>query len=373
MSHKSYNPIKINEYKDDWVIFPVNGYGNPDIVRQILDFDDIDAVWAMTDPRFYGWLFNMMDEIHDRGIPTFYYHVWDCDPIPKYNKPAYDSCSFIGCISKLTHKIVTELCGPKNCQYIPHGLDLDIFKPISNEERIKAKHEIFKGNLDNKFVLFYNSRNARRKMTSTCVEAFGEFAKIVGRDKVFFLMHSDPKDQEGADLYKVCERLEIANEQIAFSIKKISPEDVARLYNVVDATINVSNNEGFGLSCLESLACGRPVIVNKTGGLQDQVVDDKGNELGVCLEPLTRTLTGSQDIPYIYDDRNSVEQIVEGLLKLYNMSQEEKDKVGQQARKWVEKKFDKEPMIEAWDKAIMKYVKAFKEDGNPNRIKFGRV
>lgn len=36
------------------------------------------------------------------------------------------------------------------------------------------------------------------------------------------------------------------------------------MYNMSDVTVNISDAEGFGLSCLESLACEVPVIVNMT-------------------------------------------------------------------------------------------------------------
>jgi len=343
------------------------------MVREIIDFHKIDAIWFMTDPRFYGWFFNIMDEIQDRGIPILYYHVWDCQPTPKYNKSSYDCCSFIGCISKITYNFVKELCGTKNCAYIPHGLDVDLYKPYDKKEIKELKNNTFVDERKDKFILFYNSRNARRKMTSMIVEAYAKFAEKVGKDKVFFLMHTDPHDPEGANLFSVCEMLGLKPEQIAFSKEKVPPEQMAVFYNIADVTINVSNNEGFGLSCLESLACGTPVIVNKTGGLQDQVFDDENNELGICLKPLTRTLSGSQEIPYIYDDRNSVEQVVEGLLKLYNMSEEEREEIGKKARNWVLKNFTKEKMVDLWEMYISKYIENFKKNGNPNRIKFGRV
>ena len=42
------------------------------------------------------------------------------------------------------------------------------------------------------------------------------------------------------------------------------------LYNMADVTINIASNEGFGLGTAESLMAGVPIIVNVTGGLQDQ-------------------------------------------------------------------------------------------------------
>ena len=42
------------------------------------------------------------------------------------------------------------------------------------------------------------------------------------------------------------------------------------LYNIADVQINLASNEGFGLGSCESLHAGTPIVVNVTGGLQDQ-------------------------------------------------------------------------------------------------------
>jgi predicted secreted protein len=53
-------------------------------------------------------------------------------------------------------------------------------------------------------------------MTSDVVRFFKETLDIVGKDKAFMLMKTNPKDQEGADLIEVCKMLGLNPEQIAF-------------------------------------------------------------------------------------------------------------------------------------------------------------
>ena len=84
IKHADYKPIKVDGYGDDWVIFPVDGYGNPDIIRTFLYNHKPDIVWFMTDPRFWIWLWEMENEIR-ANVPMVYYHVWDNYPYPKYN------------------------------------------------------------------------------------------------------------------------------------------------------------------------------------------------------------------------------------------------------------------------------------------------
>ena len=56
IKHEDYKPLKTEEWQDDWIIFPVDGYGGPDAVRSMLRSTKPDILWFMTDPRFYGWL-----------------------------------------------------------------------------------------------------------------------------------------------------------------------------------------------------------------------------------------------------------------------------------------------------------------------------
>jgi glycosyltransferase involved in cell wall biosynthesis len=373
IKHNDYRPQRVENYGDDWFIFPVNGYGDEVVIREILDAEKPDAVWFMTDPRFYIWLFNMSDEIRDRNIPLLYYHVWDNYPVPKYNAGFYKSCDYIGCISKLTHDIVCQLGMQDHSDYIPHAVNHDIFKPMSEDEIRKQKIAILGDANKDKFVVFYNSRNARRKMTSDVLKVFKGFADKVGQDKVFLFMHTDPHDEEGANLYAVAEMLGIKSTQIGFSNQRIPPEQVAIFYNISDVTMNISNNEGFGLSCLESLSCGTPAIVNETGGLQDQIRDETGFEFGVSVKPATRSLTGSQAIPYILDDRCADEDLINALVKMYNLGREGRREIGRRAREWTLKTFSMEQMIGKWDRAFTKYITSFKEKGYEGRIRVAKV
>ena len=104
---------------------------------------------------------------------------------------------------------------------------------------------------------------------------------------------------------------------------------------MADCTINISDAEGFGLATLESLSCGTPILVTMTGGLQDQISDGE-TCFGVGIEPTSKAIIGSQAVPYIYEDRISKEEFLEGLLKIYNMSREERTELGAKSRAWTE-------------------------------------
>ncbi|HSG30963.1 MAG TPA: hypothetical protein VLB82_05400, partial [Thermodesulfobacteriota bacterium] len=108
IKHQQYNPVRVQEWGDDFIIYPVDGYGNHEIIRSLMQKERPDAMWFMTDPRFYEWLWEIENEIRV-NVPMIYYHVWDNFPAPHYNARFYNSTDEIVCISKVTHEIVKQV------------------------------------------------------------------------------------------------------------------------------------------------------------------------------------------------------------------------------------------------------------------------
>jgi len=114
-----------------------------------------------------------------------------------------------------------------------------------------------------------------------------------------------------------------------------------------DVTINISDAEGFGLSTLESLSCGTPIIVNMTGGLQEQVTDGK-NWFGVGIEPASKAIVGTQDIPYIYEDRVGKEDVIDALVKIWELPEEDRKALGTLGREYVKKNYNFDNHNQQW-------------------------
>ncbi len=332
VKHNSYEPQKVEGWEDDWIIYPVNGYGSPELVRSVLFNEKPDVLWFMTDPRFYGWLWAMENEVRTH-CPMVYYHVWDNYPFPLYNKPAYDSNDVIVSISKVTYDIVNNVATEVENYYLPHAVDSNVFKPLEDAEieRLKTKQY---GEDKDRFTFFWNNRNARRKQSGSLIVWFNEFAEKVGPENVRLIMHTDPKDPNGQDLAKIINDFGIDDGRILLSTEKVSPNILSAMYNMADCTINISDAEGFGLATLESLSCGTPIIVNMTGGLQEQVTD--GEEwYGIGIQPASKAIIGSQSVPYIYEDRISKENFLSALNQMYNMTANERKLIGLKGRSHV--------------------------------------
>jgi len=355
VKHEDYTPQKTEQWGDDWLVFPVDGYGNQDQVRSIIRQQKPDIMWFMTDPRFYGWLWEIENEIRPL-MPMVYYHVWDNYPYPKFNKRFYDSNDYVACISKLTYDIVKTVSPTVKSAYVPHAVDPAFFKKL-DPEVVKTFRETHVKNSD-KMVFFWNNRNARRKQSGTLIFWFKEFLDKVGHDKATLIMHTEPKDVHGQDLEHIMHELGLVNGQVMLSKEKIPPDGMAMMYNMADCTINISDAEGFGLATLESLACETPIIVNMTGGLQEQVTDGE-NWFGIGLEPVSKAVIGSQEVPYIFEDRLNKDDFINALLKFYNMTSDERADLGRAGAEHVSKNYNFETFIKEWDRTLTELHETF--------------
>tara|TARA_Y100000034_G_scaffold28719_1_gene34545 strand:- start:602 stop:1882 length:1281 start_codon:yes stop_codon:yes gene_type:complete len=345
IKHMDYAPVKTDEYGDDWVIYPVDGYGNPEMIRSLIRNERPDVLWFMTDPRFWGWLWEIEHEIRSL-MPMVYYHVWDNVPYPRFNGPSYESNDYVFTISKVTDDIVKNVSPIVNSEYLPHAVDTDIFKKYSDEE-IKNFRINSLGPDDDRMLFFWNNRNARRKQSGTVIWWFKEFLDEVGHDKAALIMHTDVKDPNGQDLEAIINELGLTNGEVLFSEAKVPPQNLARIYDMVDCTINIADAEGFGLSTLESLSCQTPIIVTMTGGLQEQVTNGK-DWFGFGLEPSSKSIIGSQEVPWIYEDRVAKEDFLDAMRKFYNMSAAERAKMGKKGRAHVKKNYNFKNFLSRW-------------------------
>ena len=349
VKHSDYTPTKVDPFGDDWIVFPVDGYGTQDRVRALILQQKPDILWFMTDPRFYGWLWEMENEIRS-SIPMVYYHVWDNYPYPYFNKIWYDSTDVVATISKVTSDIVRTVSPTVEEHYLPHAVQTEVFKKFPDSDVAGFKASSL-GSDNNKVIFFWNNRNARRKQSGTLIWWFKEFLDRVGHDKAQLIMHTDPKDPHGQDLIAIMERLGITNGEVMISAEKVSPQHLAMMYNMSDCTINISDAEGFGLATFESLACETPIIVSMTGGLQEQVTDGE-NWFGIGIEPSSKSIIGSQEVPYIYEDRINKEEFIDALVKITEMSPAERASLGAAGRAHVLKNYSLTQFADRWDEIL---------------------
>ena len=348
------------------MLYPNNGYGDANLLRTLIKLEKPDAIMMITDPRYFAWLFQIENEIR-KTIPVIYLNIWDDLPAPYYNKAFYESCDALLGISKQTvniNKLVLDnKTEGKIIEYVPHGLNTDIFYPITdkanNKEYQDFKKNLFKGK-DYEFMVFFNSRNIRRKQIPDTILAYNQFVETLTpeqREKVVLVLHTEQSNEHGTDLNAVIETLIPQDRNIIFTPGKLDVKALNYLYNLADVQILLTSNEGWGLSLTEALLTGTPIIANVTGGMQDQMrfefedgtwIDFDANfpsnhrgtykkhgKWAFPVYPSNLSMVGSIPTPYIFDDRCRWEDAAERLTEVYNLSKEERQERGMEGYKWA--------------------------------------
>jgi len=348
-------------------LYPCTGYGNANTLRQLCETERPDAILHFTDPRFWGWLYDIEHELRQR-MPIMYYNIWDDLPYPLWNEPYYDSCDLIMNISRQTDNLVKNVCRtfPKPdwaVQWVPHGINESDTYPISElhtelQEYQKMVKE-FKAVNEVEFVVFWTNRNIRRKQPGDLLLAFKSFCDQLPKEKAnkcCLLLHTQISDPNGTDLSAVHQAI-CPEYKVVFSTSNASRKQLNFYYNMADVTVNIASNEGFGLSHAESLMAGTPIINNVTGGLQDgcRFEDENGDWIEFTSDfptnhngtykkhakwakavfPSNRSLQGSPQTPYIFDDRCNFQDVGNAIKYWYDMPKEDRDECGMAGHDWV--------------------------------------
>ena len=356
---------KINIKDADVKVIAQNGYGDPQTLRKILHQEKPDAILHFTDPRYWVWLYQMENEIRQK-TPMIFYTIWDDLPYPMWNREFYRSDDMLLCISKQTQNLVKNVLRdyPKPdwaIDYIPHGIDENTFFPIVNDFEFEAFKEKVLGKEEYDFVLFWNSRNIRRKNPSDIILSWRTFLDQLPVEKAkrcMLLMKTEPIFEHGTDLTAVLNSLcDPEKHKVRIINERLQDKQMNYLYNLSDCHMFFTDNEGWGLGLTESLTAGKMIIAPVQGGMQDQMrfEDENGKWINFSTEhpsnadgkykkcgkwampifPKTRSVKGSPQTPYIFSSQCSIEDGAIAIMKVYKMDPEERKDRGLAGREWV--------------------------------------
>ncbi len=162
-------------------------------------------------------------------------------------------------MSRYGQRIVSQ-CGISS-QYIPHGVDLDIFCPPLDREMAKALV-----GASGKFVILSDSRNQPRKMLPRLLDIFAKFS--ADRPDALLHLHTDPDDEfTQSSVYSYDIRADLRylgiESKVHFSpgwvMKRgggLPLNELAAYYQAADVHLLASSGEGFGLPTLQAAAAG---------------------------------------------------------------------------------------------------------------------
>lgn len=154
----------------------------------------------------------------------------------------------------LADLVKKSFLGKYPIKLIPNGIDLDVFKPTESDFREKYALK------DKKIVLGVAS-------------AWGK-----GKGLYDFVKLSDILD----DNYKVVlvglkeEQIKEMPEKILCIPRTNNTKELAEIYSAADVFVNPSRAETMGLTTVEAMACGTPVVTSNLTAVPEVVSDDSG-------------------------------------------------------------------------------------------------
>ena len=143
------------------------------------------------------------------------------------------------------------------------------FKPSSEQDLTSIRE---KYHLPENYILHVGRIDLKKKLT-LLVEAYALAKKIYGSgftDSLVLVGEVYQKSQDQS-LLPTIERLGLSKEVIFTG--GVPDVDLPSIYTGANVTVSASIHEGFGLSAVESLACGTPLIAYRAGALQEIVGD----------------------------------------------------------------------------------------------------
>lgn len=176
-------------------------------------------------------------------------------------------------LSKFSHKCVT----------IPQGVDLDKFRPPVKSEEFEAI-EIFKRKYDllnGENVVLFVGRLVPYKGVQVLIKSYGNDSRLRRQTKLLFVGDGPEK----ATLQKLV--VSYGLEDCIRFLGKLPEDELVLSYWASDVVVNpsVSRLESVPLSCLEALACGKPVITTDVGGNKELFSYENPENVGRLIPP----------------------------------------------------------------------------------------
>lgn len=159
-------------------------------------------------------------------------------------------------------------------KWIPLGVDLETFRPNARDESLV---ENLKAGRPDRLTIFFPHRFCDEKGLNLFLEAYPILCqKLPCEPAVLFAGTGPdlPKVQAAAQKF----------EHIRYEGFLKSEQEMARHYASVELSLALSGWETFGLSILESLACGNVLVAADTGAAAEHL---QGSQAGVLLKART--------------------------------------------------------------------------------------
>jgi FkbM family methyltransferase len=229
-----------------------------------------------------------------------------------------------------------------DCYYIPHGVSVDVYKPLDKAECRKQM-----GLPDDKFIVLMVAANQSypsRKAFPENLAAFAEFHKLYPESMLYLHTTRKPRGAawDGIELDLLVKALGI-KDCVQFAeeyglVLGLPDTEMAKAYGSADVLLSASMGEGFGIPIIEAQSCGLPVITTKFSSMTELTFN------GVTVAPLQRAWTAIntwQAVP-------SIQGIIAALEYIHQRPAEEAQKAAIAGRQAIVKEYAWPVIMDAW-------------------------
>lgn len=195
--------------------------------------------------------------------------------ILKYDQSSFE-LSFNAKVEATSEPVKLNLKVPKiadRLKVIPHGVDLDVFKPLDDKEVKAFRNEFFGGEVkDDTFLVVNVSRNQPRKDIARTIAAFAKFKKKVPNSHLYLHMQSNDLGgsiDEMARTFNLRAGEDYSAPSNFTSGAGYTIEMVNKIYNAADLCVTTTLGEGWGFITSEAFATKTPIVAPNITSIQD--------------------------------------------------------------------------------------------------------
>jgi len=219
-------------------------------------------------------------------------------------KKLINSCDFICAASNSAANFLRNFGIKRQIEILPNCLDAKMFRP-----NIKTDLDEKMG-LKNHRVILSVGRLHKEKGFEYLIRAFKMINDKHHDAKLVLVGRGDEREKLESETAK----FNIRNDVIL--INHLPHQKMPDLYNICDIFILPSIIEPFGMTLVEAMACGKPVVGSKVGGISD-IIDNEIN--GFLTEPRNSNQLARKIEILLSDEKLRIKFGREGRKKVENM------------------------------------------------------
>ena len=255
-----------------------------------------------------------------------------------------------------------------------HGVDTEIFKPVTQEEKMQWRAEL--GVPHWEFVFISVGRNGNRKQQPRLLEAFKMMLEGISpehRHKYGMILHTgDPANTRGLggwNLPLMVKELGLEG-NVTFSdidsnpIHGLTREQMAKLYQVGDCHVLATAGEGFGIPTIEAMACGLPVILPDNSTARE-LIGKNNLSRGILVKNDTFITGPTQGVKMSVV---SVEDLAAQMSQMTAWTKKRKT-MGKKAREWVVENCDWETLTDKLEAILIEAKDKPHAHGNNTQVR----